>query len=163
MRRLELVDTSIVVELLRVPGKSGRHAETVEAFEDRAASGIELQMPVAAVIQAGAHVGRLGDGYERRRCADLLAALITNTIEKAVPWSFTPLAWDRELLVQLINPPDDAPGLVDSLATEFLEIGDLIIVSEYRRIRRNLDTRVVDVDVWTYDANLRGVIDALRA
>lgn len=42
-------------------------------------------------------------------------------------------------------------------------MGDLLIVSEFRRVRANLDARVVAVDVWTYDGNLRAVIDSLRS
>jgi len=67
-------------------------------------------------------------------------------------------------LSELTAPTDDrAPKIVESLSRQFLEMGDLLIVSEFRRVKANLDARVVDVDVWTYDGNLRAVIDSLRA
>jgi hypothetical protein len=79
------------------------------------------------------------------------------------PWSFAPLDWDEPLLSELVAPTDTrAPALVDSLTRQFLEMGDLLIVAEFRRLRSNLDRRVVDVDVWTYDGELRAVIDHLR-
>jgi len=164
MRRLDLLDTSVVVELLQIPHESSRHEEAVEEFEQRRERGVELQLPVAAVVQAGAHVGRIDGGHHRRKCAVRLSRMIESTFEKSAPWSFTPLDWDSSFLSELVQPTDSrAPALAESLARDYLEIGDLLIVAEYRRVRSNLPVSVVDVDVWTYDAGLRGVIDDLRS
>lgn len=164
MRHLQLLDTSVLVELLKVPGECSRHDATVAEFETRATPPIELQMPVAAIVEAGAHVGRIVDGYERRACATRFVAMVNSTVQRRAPWSFTPLDWDVAFLGELSHPTDDrAPELVDSLTRQFLEMGDLLIVSEFRRLRQNLDRRVIDVDVWTYDGSLRAVFDGLRS
>ena len=164
MRRLELLDTSVVVELLQVPGFADRHEETVAAFTERANAGTELQMPVAALVEAGGHVGRIDNGHHRRQCATLLSRFVEHTIARSAPWSFAAMEWDEELLRQLVNPGDGpVTPLVDSLATKHLEMGDLLIVAEFKRVRGNLDPDVVDVDVWTYDGELRAVVEALRA
>jgi len=136
MRQVQLLDTSIIVELLEVPGESSRHVETVTELDRRSESPIELQMPVASLVEAGGHVGRIVGGYQRRECASRLKAMVLGTLERVAPWSFT---------------------------RQFLEMGDLLIVAEFRRLRANLDRRVVDVDVWTYDGNLRAVIDDLKS
>lgn len=121
-------------------------------------------MPVASIVEAGAHVGRIANGRERRICGRRFANMVRSTVDRVAPWSFTPLDWDVAFLSELIEPTDDrAPEIVESLSRKFLEMGDLLIVSEFRRIRANLDARVVDVDVWTYDGNLRAVIDSLRS
>jgi hypothetical protein len=52
--------------------------------------------------------------------------------------------------------------MVTALQAQYLEMGDLLIMAEYLRIRANLDSAVVDVDVGTYDSNLRAAIDDLR-
>lgn len=164
MRELQLLDTSVVVELLQIPGECARYDSTAAEFEERSMPPIELQMPVATIVEVGAHVGRIADGYERRACAERFVRMVQSTVERAAPWSFTPLDWDIAFLGELSNPTDDrAPEIVDSLTRQFLEMGDLLIVSEFRRLRQNLDPRAVDVDVWTYDSSLRGVIDSLRA
>jgi len=164
MRQVQLLDTSIIVELLEVPGESSRHVETVTELDRRSESPIELQMPVASLVEAGGHVGRIVGGYQRRECASRLKAMVLGTLERVAPWSFTPLEWDEALLAELVGPTHpSAPDLVDSFTRQFLEMGDLLIVAEFRRLRANLDRRVVDVDVWTYDGNLRAVIDDLKS
>jgi hypothetical protein len=163
MRRVELLDTSIVVELLEIPGESARRDATVTELDRRAGESVELQMPIASVVEAGGHVCRIVDGHQRRECAGRLAAMVRSTLDRVAPWSFTSLDWDETLLSELVAPTDPrAPALVDSFTRQFLEMGDLLIVAEFRRLRDNLDLAFVDVDVWTYDGNLRAVIDDLR-
>src|ERR1700747_109725 len=119
MRLVQLLDTSILVELLEVPGECSRHAATVAELDRRSESSVELQMPVATIVEAGAHVGRIGDGYQRRECATRLAAMVERTLERITPWSFTPLDWDEALLSELVAPTDvRAPELVDSFTRQ---------------------------------------------
>jgi hypothetical protein len=163
-RRLELLDTSIVVELLRVPFAHARYDETVETLEKRRGRGVRFQLPVASIVEAGAHVGRIGNGHHRRTCAARLERMLLNTLERQLPWTFTSLEWDEELLRELAQPSSDrVQPLREYLALQQLEMGDALIVSEFRGLRENLDRRVVDVDVWTYDAGLRAVVDHLRS
>lgn len=146
-----------------MPFESDRHDETVERLEGRGGAGVQFQLPVASVVETGAHVGRIVNGHHRRECAERLDRLVGNTLDRSLPWTFTSLQWDEDLLRELIAPTHDRlRPLHEHLATQHLEMGDLLIVAEFRRVRRNLDKRVVDVDVWTYDAALRGVINDLR-
>jgi hypothetical protein len=101
MRQLQLLDTSVVVELLQVPGEGSRYASTVAEFDKRSIPPIELQMPVATIVEAGAHVGRIVDGYERRSCAGRFMTMVQNTVTRVAPWSFTPLDWDVAFLGEL--------------------------------------------------------------
>lgn len=89
--------------------------------------------------------------------------MMTMTLQRTLPWSFTSLQWDEAFIRELMEPTDPPlRRLAEYLANQQLETGDALIVGEFRRLRRNLDRRVVDIDVWTYDAGLRGVVDALR-
>jgi hypothetical protein len=160
-RRLELLDTSIVVELLEVPYESDHLDEIRQGFRARAAAGTELHLPVAAVVEAGGHVGRIGDGGQRRQCAGRLEAMIRNTLAGEAPWTFNPLAWDRSLIEALVDPPQQHHRLPDSLGSRNLEMGDLLILAEFNRLSSNLDRSVVDVDVWTLDAALRAAVDVV--
>lgn len=164
MRRLELLDTSIVVELLAVPFESDRRDETLAGLSERVDAGIQLQLPVAAVLEAGNHVGRINHGGARRECAERFSDLVEQTLERQMPWTFTPVEWDEDLLRELIEPSGARPQpLRDSLASQDLEMGDLLVLAEFQRLRANLDRRVVDIDVWTYDENLRATADLIRS
>lgn len=162
-RKVLLLDTSIVDEILGVPGKSNERTEVLAELDRRAADGVTLLISVTALVEAGDHVGNVDDGASRRTCADRLTKLIEATISPTRPWSFEPISWDSELLDSLLHPQYEILlPLSESLLKKFLQMGDLLIVGEFDRLRQNLDQSVVDVDVWTKDARLRGVIDGLR-
>lgn len=162
-RRVELLDTSILLELLEVPFESSKRVEVLKELDERARLGADLLVSVAAIVEAGDHVGRIDNGDARRRCAQRLADLIAATVDPKKPWSFQAMDWNEQLMRDILAPSSDRiPQLVDSIATQYLEMGDLLIVAEFERLRKNLDSRVVDVDVWTLDTSLRAVIDDIR-
>ena len=163
-RKVLLLDTSIVDEILGVPGKSNERTEILTELDGWAAGGVTLLVSVTALVEAGDHVGNIDEGASRRTCADRLAKLIEATISPTRPWSFEPISWDSDLLESLLQPRYDVLlPLSESLLQKFLQMGDLLIVGEFDRLRQNLDQSVVDVDVWTKDARLRGVVDSLRS
>lgn len=162
-RRVELLDTSILVEVLGVPHESSEHEDVLVKLDGKANDGVTLLVSITAVVEAGDHVGNIDDGVARRTCAQRLSNLIAATLDPRRPWKFEPVAWDEPLLRALVEPIfDEVPDLVESLARQYLQMGDLLIVGEFERLRTNLDQRVVDVDVWTKDNKLRGVIDSLK-
>lgn len=158
-----MLDTSVVVEMLRVPFEHDRHDETMAEFDARRTLGVKFQLPVAAIVEAGGHVSRIGNGHHRRECAVRLQNMLDLTLQREAPWTFNEVLWDREFLREVIDPVEDRLlPLAEYLSTKQLEMGDALIVREFRRLRSSLDARAVDVDVWTYDANLRAVVDLLR-
>lgn len=66
------------------------------------------------------------------------------------------------MIRSLLDGKDHGYGLERSIGDGVFEIGDLTIVEEWRLSWRNVSPKVYDVDVWTRDAVLRGVIDDLR-
>jgi hypothetical protein len=165
LRRVDLVDATVLLELLSVPGKPDHHAEILAELEERVNRGdIELRIPLATLVETGNHVSKIQQGGARRTCAERLERVVNKTLGGEVPWSFAPVSWDPELLRELVTPSDEnAPQLVDSLARDYLQMGDLMILNEFRRLRASLDRRVADVDVWTLDQSLRAAVDALKA
>lgn len=56
-RGIVLIDTSVVLELLKVPGKSGSMQDAKKEFADRAQHS-ELILPLATVVETGNHIGQ---------------------------------------------------------------------------------------------------------
>lgn len=164
IRRVELLDTSVLLEILDVPFESDNRDEVLEQLAVREDDGVQLYLSVAAIVEAGGHVGRIDNGNARRKCAQSLRALLEATLEDEAPWRFRPVDWDVDLLRSILDQPTNSPvpEFVESLTTQHLEVGDMLIVAEFRRLRRNLNSAFIDVDVWTRDNKLRGVIDGLR-
>lgn len=158
-RQIQLLDTTILLNLLGVPFESDEAEETAAEFEQRQAAGVQFHLPIGALVEAAKHVERISDGNQRRQCAQRLRALIQSTLDREAPWTITEVAW--EPLLQGIVATDAPVDLVESITTEYLEAGDLLILSELMQLRRNLALGHVELDVWTYDGNLRAAVDAL--
>lgn len=155
MARLELLDTSVLLELLLVPDHHQQSEEVQRLVTEKVAAGVRLQLPVAAVVEAGDHVGRIKDGNRRRDCALRLEQVLRASLAGHAPWSFTPARWDQELLAGLlIDAGTGQSALVDGLTRKHLEMGDQLILAELRQLRAAVDPRVLDIVVWTYDQDL---------
>lgn len=160
-RRVELLDTSILVELLRVPGEYDHVDQIEQDFVLKQEGGVKFQIPAGTLIESGAHISRIDNGHQRRECAKRFHEVIWQTHAGETPWTFTELAWDDNFIYELLNPAKEHQNITDSLATQNLEMGDLVILAEFRRLRSRLDLSVVDLDVWTQDTALRAAVDEI--
>jgi hypothetical protein len=66
--RVEFIDSSILCNLLDIPGKNESHTTVLEEFRARALRGTTFVIPVAAVIETGNHIEQVNEGGHRRRC-----------------------------------------------------------------------------------------------
>jgi len=66
---VSFVDTSILCNLLPIPGRDENRAEVIAQFHAKAAAREVLIMPVTAVIEAGNFIAQLGNGGIRRSTA----------------------------------------------------------------------------------------------
>ncbi len=158
-RRIELLDTSILVTLLHVPGESDNAAEIEAEFERRHRAGVQFHLPIGALVEAAKHVEWIHNGNERRSCAERLRLLIERTLNRETPWTLNEVEW--ETLLAGVVGAEAAADLVDSLSTKYLEAGDLLILSELVQLRQNLARGHLHIDVWTLDGALRATVDAL--
>jgi predicted nucleic acid-binding protein len=147
MREIVLVDTSIVCELIRLPGKfnEARHEDVRELFAIGQESGDVFVLPMATVVETGNHVGQVGDGALRRRAAEAFSKLLLAALDDAVPW-LQVIAWDEHTVGDL------ADGFV-AWATNFGSgIGDFSIVRDYEALCRR--HKYARVRVWSLDRHL---------
>ena len=52
-KRLELLDTSVLLEILDVPYENDRSATVAEEFDAKVEAGVSLQIPMATVLETG--------------------------------------------------------------------------------------------------------------
>jgi len=149
---VRFVDTSILLELLRVPGKAQQpdkvRAELGELVGDR----VQLVLPVATVIETGNHIAQVADGSARRRCAEVFVGLLRQTIEGRVPWVLHSVAWDEGMLRKLCDGTEATGSFVELAAAGVLGTGDLAILAECELYEER--TAGVNVRVWTHDRRL---------
>lgn len=147
MSAICLVDTSIFVEVLNVPGKASRHATILEQLTSRVEQEREeLFLPMATILETGNHIGQNGDGRQRRACAQRFVKQVKLALEGRSP--FKPISFLRaeQLQAWLDEFPDHA-GRGSGL-------GDLSILQDWRRLcEQNPHRRVY---IWSLDEHLGG-------
>ncbi len=153
MRKVLIIDTSILCVYLRVPqmeecGKTGDkwdYDRVVSKINDEISKKSLLMLPLATLIETGNHIAHApGDRYS---VAMRLAEIITKTATATEPWAaFTSQSelWNEEHLKELsIEWP--------SLAASKLSIGDATI----KDVAEFYSNSGYDVEILTGDGGLK--------
>lgn len=142
-----LVDTTILLEVLNVPGRNSRHQEISTEFakciED---ASIVLVLPFAAIVETGNHIARVDDGRQRRSCAERLVQQVIMALDEEVPGTIAPLPELGVVRHWLQRFPDEA--------MRGLGIADLSIVAEWERQCVRWSRR--RTRIWSLDQHLQG-------
>ena len=144
MNAIAIVDTSIVCELLGVPGKT-QEALAITELKTKVGAGEALFLPMAAVLETGNHIGQVADGGSRRACAVGLVTLVESALSGTSP--FVALGfWDKARLREWISE-------FPKWASSGSGLGDL-------SIKRDWDEQCAlnpgrHVYIWSRDAHLR--------
>ena len=62
MGSVHLVDTSVLVELLDIPGRNNRHEEAKQEYKELEKNGDSFVLPMAAILETGNHIAHISDG-----------------------------------------------------------------------------------------------------
>lgn len=153
MRRVvTFLDTSVLVEVLRVPGKSQRPDEVTAELRERVAAGETLILPAATVVETGNHIAQVGEGGARRGAAERFTTVLEATVAGEAPWALNGSRWDGELLAAICRGTRGCPPLPD-MASQGIGAGDVSILAEAEAYARRVAH--VDVRVWTLEHALR--------
>jgi len=140
-----IVDTTILCNVLRVPGRDQNYQKALAELEEFISRGHQLLLPVTAFLEAGNHIAQASDGRLRRAAAERFVSQVMKAIEGYAPWTPTP-ALD---LVRVLQYLDRFP----EYATRGIGFGDMAIIHEFdRQCTLNPHRRVF---VWSYDDHLR--------
>ena len=147
MSEIVLVDTSVLMNVLDVPGFNQHRDTVLEEFERLIEIGAHLFLPMAAVFEAGNHVATLADGRLRRRMAELFASELEKALRGNAPWRPVRFPEQQTITAWLAEFPD--------AAMRGLGMGDLSILEEWRA--QCLRYPMTRVRVWTLDTDLKGL------
>lgn len=150
MTRVTFIDTSVLCEILDVPGKNQRHAEILAEFVSRDEASEKFVIPITAVIETGNHIEQ-AEG-DRRGAAERFVALIRAASESDAPFVVNTAQWDGEFLRELCDGTATRPAFVDLAGNQQLGAGDVAILVELNRFRTSGSFEAVDI--WTLDEKL---------
>ncbi|WP_448630326.1 hypothetical protein [Cellulomonas soli] len=145
-----MIDTSVLLNLLRVPGRDSEHAKIRALFEARLEAGAKFVLPITTLIESGNHIAQCSG--DRRAAAGRFVAAVDAARSANPPWTIRDVNWGEQFLSDLIAGDSTDTSLHDHLANATLGTGDLSILVERDHFRR--ETAFSDVRVWTLDASL---------
>lgn len=154
MRQVELVDTSILVEILNVPGRNANRDAVLAGLRTRRTDqAVSLLLPTATVIETGNHIHHVSDGHARRKCAQAFADVLAQTVAGQAPWTLLNARWDGPLLEAIRGGAGTGMDLVAHAAKRCLSCGDLSVVAE-RDVYRSRVSDGIKVAIWTMDEGM---------
>jgi hypothetical protein len=147
-----LVDTSILCEILDVPGKASQHTTLQAEFRRRVTAGDRFVIPVTAIIETGNHICNVKQG-DRRGAAERFHMLLTDVRNGKVPFRLNEVELDAHFLQRLLDGDSTNETLVDLIGNGRFGAGDISILVERDLLRSR--SSLPDVRIWTADAELQ--------
>lgn len=145
MSDIAIVDSSMLLNVLDVPGFNQHRDDVFEQFGQLANDGSHLLLPMAAMLETGDHIADLSDGRNRRRHAERFRNCIRESLRGDAPW--TPLEFPETS--RLAAWLEDFPGK----AMEGLGVSDVSIIDAWERAcTLHPNQRVY---IWTLHRRLR--------
>lgn len=152
MSRVTFIDTSVLCELLRVPGKSQDAGDTADELALRTELGQRFILPVTTIVETGNHIEHANGN---RETAEAFARLARAAIEGRGPFQVNRVLWDASFLARIIDGGPTRVDFVDLASTHQLGTGDIAILVERDQYVAATAFTTADVEIWTNDDRLR--------
>ena len=153
MSSICIIDTSVFLNLLNVPGKNQDKDTVTASFTEYAKLGATFILPMATIIETGNHIAQNGDGGTRRKTAQRFCKAVKGAFSGDAPYQPSEFPNSAELLTWIDNFPDKAGANKSPQKTgEGTSFGDLSIIEEFNKCVSRFSTR--EVFVWSLDSDL---------
>ena len=146
MSAIVLVDTSILLNVVNVPGRNQQRAAVLETLKQRIVQSDHLFIPLAAIIETGNHIAHVKEGGLRRQAAQRFSQTVDDALNDKAPWKPLNFPNHADLSVWLAAFPDSAMQQVG--------MGDLSIQKEWAQLCQTYPLR--RVTIWSADSDLQG-------
>ena len=124
------IDTSILCNIIPVPGLCQDRDEVVAEFKQRISNGHTFILPITTVGRRATTSGRsVPDGRQRRTCAERFGDILKATINLDAPWTLHEFRWDAPFVSELLRGATTGISFIDH-AQQGLGCGDLRILGE---------------------------------
>ena len=152
MSAIVIVDSSVLLNIIDVPGRNQRRVEVLDRLAALIDSEDHLFIPMAAIVEVGNHIAQVANGAHRRAAAQRFVNEVRSALADEAPWKPINFPSNQEVLSWLDAFPDSAAKGVG--------MGDLSIRQEWESCcHRYAMSRVW---VWTLDRDLAGLDRPVR-
>lgn len=155
MSAICIIDTSVFLNLLNVPGKNQGKVLVHKSFVEYVELGVTFILPMATIIETGNHIAQNGDGGTRRKTSQRFCAAVRGAFSGLAPYQPSEFPNAAEILTWLDRFPDHAGKNKSQQKTnEGTSFGDLSIIEEFNKCVNRFSTR--EVFIWSLDGDLSG-------
>ena len=157
MSDIVIVDTSVLLNGLDIPGRNQDREDVFEEFGALVDGGASLLLPMAGVFETGNHIARLRNPEKRRHHAKCFCDQVRKALKDEAPWTLVPLPELADLAQWL----DKFPNHVNERYTKGgrakggPDMSDLSIIEACEAARARHSRRRV-VRIWSLDGDLQG-------
>jgi hypothetical protein len=131
--KVTFIDTSVLCELLAVPGMCGQHEEIRTEFELRDDAGERFVIPITAIIETGNHIAQAVS--DRRAAAERFVQFLAAARSGEAPFTVQRSSWDPDFITELCAGNATGQQFID-LAQAKMGAGDVAILVERDRFKR---------------------------
>lgn len=148
-----LLDTSVYLNVLDVPGFNQDRDLVLDEFEQRLAAGDHFLLPMAAIWETGNHIAHLANGGLRYKFGAILVEDVRKAVAGETPYRPTHFPDREEFLAWLADFPSHVQRNKSATKIgEGISLADLSLIKEWERTkRRNSMSRVL---IWSLDSDL---------
>jgi hypothetical protein len=148
-----IIDTSIFLNLLNVPGKNQDREKVAEDFTEYTQSGVTFILPMATIIETGNHIAQNGDGGTRRKTAERFCGAVKGAFTGEAPYQPSEFPNSIEVLTWLDSYPRHAGASKSATKqNEGTSFGDLSIIEEFNKCVSKFS--MSEVFIWSLDSDL---------
>lgn len=145
-----LVDTSILLNMLDIPGRNQDRQNVISDFEDRIKTGAILLLPFTSIIECGNQIAKLPMSNERQYYAQKFSELVKQSIKNESPWQSLAFPSQDDILQWLA----DFPKKAQQGRSKGRSMGDHMIIKQWKEHCDLFPAYIVKI--WSLDGDLQG-------
>lgn len=154
--RIYVVDTSYLLELLRVPQNYQEESHVIikAKISEAIDKGDRLYVPFPVVFELANHIADVKDSSRRKVLADKFREFVSQSLESQTSsmWTITPPA-NAQTIAELMTALDESTGrFVSEFSSQKLDLTDTVIIMEAERLRKKHKSTKLKpylVHIWT--------------
>ncbi|HBX9966683.1 hypothetical protein FMJ40_18865 [Klebsiella variicola] len=148
-----IIDTSVFLNLLNVPGKSQDKDSIIQSYSDFVQLETTFILPMATIIETGNHIAQNGNGTLRRETAERFRITVQGAFTGEAPYRTSEFPNTTEILSWLDRFPQLAgQNKSPNKPSEGTSFGDLSIIVEYEKCVERFP--LTEVFIWSLDSDL---------
>ena len=161
MRAIVLLDTSVYLNILDVPGYNQDRNSILDEFQHKIEDEDLFFLPMATMWETGNHISGLPDGRQRFRFGTKLVEDVSKAIEGVAPYRPTYLPSREEFFTWLREFPEFVKLSKSERKTDGgVSLSDLSIIKEWEVTRKR--SNMSKVLIWSLDSDLAGYDSSIK-